>query len=119
MSNIKIIVDEVNKFDKFNECNEQDNLNYIITEFLDEGDADDFLFQDYNAYTLKQLTYICEYYGISKNIKRKSTRDEITHMIIYFENLSINYLIVNKRKKLWFYLAELKSDKYLKKFIFF
>ena len=112
MSNIEIVVDEFNE--------QKDNLNYIMTEFLnDEEDYGDYLFQDYDSYTLKQLKYICEYYGLSKNIKRKSTRGEIMHMIIYFEDLPINYEIVNKRKKLWFYLAELKSDKYLKKFIFF
>ena len=102
MSNIEIIVDDFNE--------KQDNLNYIMAEFLEDDCIDDI--DKYESYTLKQLTYICEYYGISKNIKRNTPRREITHTILYFENLPINYVIVNRRKQLWFYLSELKSDKY-------
>jgi len=107
MSNIEFVVDEFNE--------PKDNLSYILTEFL----SDDDIVQDYEMLNVKQLTQICEYYGLGKNIKPKSKKLEIVHMIMYFENLSINYLIVNRRKKLWFYMNELKNDKYMKKFILF
>jgi hypothetical protein len=110
MTNIEIVVTELD--------DQPDNLTYILSEFIDD-DVD--AHEEYDSYTLKQLTYICEYYGISKKMKLKcnTPRCEIVNTLIYFENLPINYVIVNRRRQLWFYLSELKSDKYLKKFIFF
>ena len=49
MSNIEIIVDDFNE--------KQDNLNYIMAEFLEDDCIDDI--DKYESYTLKHLTYIC------------------------------------------------------------
>jgi hypothetical protein len=69
-------------------------------------------------YTVKQLLVICDYYNISKNIKLiKANKDDIITNLISFENNSDNYNIVNKRKQLWYYMEELKNDKFMKKFI--
>ena len=69
-------------------------------------------------FTVKQLMQICEYYGISKNMKStKATKDEIINNIVLFENNSENYSIVIKRKLMWYYIEELKSDKFMKKFV--
>ena len=69
-------------------------------------------------FTIKQLMQICEYYGISKNMKlAKANKDEIINNIVLFENNPDNYSIVIKRKLLWYYIEELKSDKFMKKFV--
>jgi hypothetical protein len=69
-------------------------------------------------YTVKQLMQICEYYGISKNMKlTKANKDEIINNIVLFENDPCNYDIVIKRNLMWHYIKELKSDKFMKKFI--
>ena len=69
-------------------------------------------------YTVKQLLVICDYYNISKNIKLiKANKDDIITNLISFENNPDNYNIVNKRKQLWYYMEELKNDKFMKKFI--
>jgi len=69
-------------------------------------------------FTVKQLMQICEYYGISKNMKlTKANKDEIINNIVLFENDPCNYDIVIKRNLMWHYIKELKSDKFMKKFI--
>ena len=69
-------------------------------------------------FTVKQLMQICEYYGISKNMKSaKANKDEIINNIVLFENNLENYSIVIKRKLMWHYIEELKSDKFMKKFV--
>jgi hypothetical protein len=69
-------------------------------------------------FTVKQLMQICEYYGISKNMKSaKANKDEIINNIVLFENNPENYSIVIKRKLMWYYIEELKSDKFMKKFV--
>jgi len=69
-------------------------------------------------FTVKQLMQICEYYGISKNMKlTKANKDEIINNIVLFENDPCNYEIVIKRNLMWHYIKELKSDKFMKKFI--
>jgi len=69
-------------------------------------------------FTVKQLMQICEYYGISKNMKlAKANKDEIINNIVLFENDPCNYDIVIKRNLMWHYIKELKSDKFMKKFI--
>ena len=75
--------------------------------------------QDYDLnYTGKQLLLICEYYGISKGIKtNKFKKQEIIEQIIIFENDLNNFEIVGKRKQMWYYINELKNDKYMKKYI--
>jgi hypothetical protein len=69
-------------------------------------------------YTVKQLLQICDYYNISKNIKViKANKDDIITNLIGFENNLENYNLVNKRKQMWYYMEELKNDKFMKKFL--
>jgi hypothetical protein len=69
-------------------------------------------------FTIKQLVVICDYYGISKEVKlNKATKIEIINTLVYFENNSNNEDIVLKRQNLWFYLNELKNDKIMKKYV--
>jgi hypothetical protein len=47
----------------------------------------------------------------------KCNKEEIIHHLMVFENDLENIEIVLQRKNLWFYLNELKKDKFTKKFV--
>lgn len=69
-------------------------------------------------FTIKELLSICEYYGISKDLKaNKCTKEVIIHFLVDFESMALNEEIVSKRKNLWFYINELKNDKFMKKYV--
>ena len=68
----------------------------------------------YDEYKKKELEKICDYYDISKRKKRK---DELIQDIILFEMEPVNDELVQRRKTLWFYMEEIKSDNYLRKFL--
>ena len=86
-------------------------------------------------YKITDLSKIAEYYSISltklndiensnansknkkKNVKKK--KDELIKDIVQFEEDELNTNVVNRRKELWFYIDELKSNKYLQKHIIF
>jgi len=105
-----------------------DNDDLNIRDLLDEFEKmdvhssnplqDDVIFAQMSDYDLnfniKQLTTICEYYGI-KVYKMKKI--EIINTIVAFEMISENIEIVMKRQQLWRYMQELKEDKFMKKFI--
>ena len=72
---------------------------------------------EYNTnYTVKSLGQILDYYEISK---RKLRKDEMVQMLIMFEEDPENIEIVEKRKRMWSYVNELKEDKYFSKYIIF
>ena len=66
-------------------------------------------------YTVIQLSKILDYYNIPH---RKFKKLEKISAIIDFEIDNNNLEIVNKRKKFWFYINELKNDEYFKKLIY-
>lgn len=69
-------------------------------------------------YTIKQLMVICEYYEISKNIKScKCNKDDIINILVSFESDLINQEIVFKRKNMWYFMSEIKNDKFMKKYV--
>ena len=70
---------------------------------------------DYQTnYLKKDLERIADYYEISKRKKRK---EQLIEDIVIFEKDPENIEIVFQRKKLWSYVEEIKSDKYLSKFL--
>ena len=70
---------------------------------------------DYDLnYTVKQLTTICEYYGIKIN---KMKKIDMIHSIIDFENNFENSEMLMKRQQMWHYINMLKEDKFMKKYI--
>ena len=76
------------------------------------------MIHDRENYTIKQLLLICEYYGFAKELKtNKYNKQQIIEFLVSFENDNINTIIVCKRKQMWFYINELKNDKFMKKFI--
>tara|TARA_A100001011_G_scaffold399797_1_gene510271 strand:- start:1329 stop:1703 length:375 start_codon:yes stop_codon:yes gene_type:complete len=73
-------------------------------------------------YNMNELKKIIEFYnsynnGSIKLIKKK--KNDIIDVLVKYELDINNEFIVNKRKKLWFYIKEIKADKYLSKYIIF
>jgi len=94
----------------------QDQLNDFDIDFNSIQDAKVFMdMKDYEMnYNVKQLSLICEYYGIRIT---KQKKQEIIEQIVIFENTMENIVITMKRKELWYYINELKNDKMMKKFV--
>ena len=65
-------------------------------------------------FTVKDLHKICDFYELDKRKKRK---EEIVGDIVLYELDCCNIDIVNNRKRLWFYIDELKNDKFFKKYV--
>lgn len=69
-------------------------------------------------YTVKELLLICEYYGFVKEIKtNKLNKNEIIEYLVNFEANPLNEIICLKRQTMWFYVNELKNDKFMKKYV--
>jgi hypothetical protein len=102
-----------------NENNENNELNFsgILTE-----NNDDYIVFNYlnysNNYTLKELILICEFYNIAKELKsKKANKETIINAIHIYENDNSNYETVVKRHNFWFYMKELKNDKFMRKYV--
>lgn len=96
----------VNNYDELN------NLSYFIKKNF-YGINDELYYSE--EYKIKDLLKICQYYGIAKNVKAsKCKKQDIISTIIYFENSPENYEIVEKRHKMWAYMAELLEDPKMK-----
>ena len=102
----------------------QDNLDFEIDieeEFLDDDSENKRLSHMINYsmnYTVKELLTICDYYGITKKQKlSKTNKEQIIQTLVSFEINPINEDIVCKRRNVWFYMNELKNDKFMKKYI--
>ena len=74
---------------------------------------------NYNEnFTVKELLMICEYYGFAKDLKNnKYNKEQIIDFLVSFESDPNNSDIVFKRQNMWFYINELKNDKFMKKFV--
>jgi len=107
---------------------ELDNINdnYDFTKLLDEYDnkitneeINEVLFFEYKInYTIKELLLICEYYGIAKDLRaNKCNKEEIIIILVNFENNQVNNTIVLKRRNMWYYMSQLKNDKFMKKYV--
>jgi len=99
------------------------DLSNFLSEFETLDIKDDRIFVEIRNYDLnyniKQLLLICDYYGISKGIIKmnKMKKPDIIEQIVLFERDENNAETVEKRKELWYYINELKNDKFMKKFI--
>jgi hypothetical protein len=88
--------------------NINDSANSIVTES-----------NNYHVnFTIKQLLVICDYYGLSKMMKsNKNNKEYIVNALVLFEKDYANQDIVFKRRNMWYFMAELKNDKFMKKYI--
>jgi len=102
--NIDLILQEICKEELYNTTSSPEIMGYI-ENYIDN-------------YTVKELLVMCDYYGFAKNLKvNKSNKQEIAHFLVEFETNPINNYIVCKRKNMWFYVNELKNDKFMKKYV--
>ena len=67
--------------------------------------------------TVQQLLRICNYYGIAKGLN-KCAKDFLVTILVDFEENEKNATIVSQRRLMWFYIEELRNDKFMKKHIF-
>ena len=102
------IMDYDEEEDEDHEYNQQIfNQNYL------QHDDNFCMLVDYNENnTIKQLQRICNYYEIKLKVTAKKA--DIINAILVYENDPSNKTKVLRRKKLWFYLDELKKDKHMK-----
>ena len=108
------------------ENEENKNKDFDIHKFLEDIDiestSDDFTLSkmlNYNENcTVKELLLICDFYGITKQFKNcKFKKEDIINFLVYFESDPKNNDIVNKRQTMWFYITQLKNDKFMKKYV--
>jgi hypothetical protein len=102
------------------EENNSFNMNEFLNEIENEDINDNFhhVLYYYENFTIKELLLICDYYRISKELKiNKCKKDIIVQVLVDFETNYQNHDIVSKRKNLWFYINELKNDKFMKKYL--
>jgi hypothetical protein len=93
------------------------NMIYFITKNFYCGDNELYYNEEYK---LKDLIKICKYYGILGSMKGyKCKKQDIVSTIVYFENCSENYEIVEKRHKMWAYMTELLEDPKMKGYLLF
>ena len=92
---------EVQQYEIYQDCFDVDMTPHILNYQLN--------------FTLRQLNQIFDYYNIPK--PKKCNKDILIQMIIHFESDCENEDIVTKRKMLWFYMEELKNDKYMKHYV--
>jgi len=100
------------------ELNIEELLNEIEnTELNDEMIIPQII--NYNEnFTVKELLLICEFYGFAKDLKsNKCNKEEIIQVLVDFEKNQNNSDIVFRRQNMWFYINELKNDKFMKKYV--
>jgi hypothetical protein len=114
---ISYFIDEVE-----NELEENINIEELMAEIDNSELNDDLVFPkmiNYNEnFTVKELLIICDYYGFAKELKNsKCNKEQIIEILVSFESDPINDDVVNKRQTLWFYIGQLKNDKFMKKYV--
>lgn len=107
-TDIEDLINEINERWKLLDCLPVDDKKDISSRLI-------ALELNYDTnYTVKMLKMIMDYYQISK---RKMIKSEMIQSIILFEEDDNNNDIVEKRKKLWGYMKELKEDSFFSKYI--
>jgi hypothetical protein len=106
--------------------NAENDAGFNIEEFMNQIDDVDIesemvvphMINYHENYTVKELLLICEYYGFAKDAKaNKFNKEQIIDYLVGFETDIANADIVFRRQNMWFYMNELKNDKFMKKFI--
>ena len=108
------------------EIENQEKEENNIEEFMTEMENDDFndelavpkMINYHENFTVKELLLICDYYGFAKELKtNKCNKDQIIEILVSFESNLNNSDIVFKRQNMWFFINELKNDKFMKRFL--
>ena len=116
---ISYYVEEIeNENEEKNQINIEDFMAEIENSELDDDLAVPKMINYHENYTVKELLLICEYYGFAKELKQgKCNKEQIIQILVSFESDLNNSDIVFKRQNMWFYMNELKNDKFMKKFL--
>jgi len=105
---------------------EQINIEDLMAEVAntdnpDEGDSDVSCDANYAThvdyatnFNVKQLGMILDYYEI---LKRNLRKEEMVNEIVLYESEPSNRSKVERRKRLWENVAELKKDKFFAKYL--
>lgn len=104
-------IEELDKTDESNVTMEE------LMKQLDQQEADNaypYIVNYHENFTVKELQLICEYYGLKTTKKNKA---QLVDELVFFESDLLNEEIVSRRKTLWFYMDEVKNDKFMKKFV--
>jgi hypothetical protein len=113
---ISYYVEEIEKQE-----NEEINIEEFMAEMENELDDDltvPKMINYHENFTVKELLLICDYYGFAKELKNnKYNKEQIIEFLVSFESDLNNSDIVFKRQNMWFYMSELKNDKFMKKFL--
>jgi hypothetical protein len=121
------MLDEFN-FDNYNECkydydyndkfSSNEELYCELDYFIDKKCYHDDETYYNTEYNVKELIQICKYYDLDKVIKlSKCKKQDIITTIIFFEREIENYIIVQKRHKMWAFMTELKNDSKMKSYL--
>ena len=106
---MNIVIEEKPESEDISQVNSsiEDELSYMDTSIAQKI--------DYNLnYTLPMLQHICAFYEIDyKRVKKQF----LISKLVDFEMDSTNIEKVQERKRLWYYMQELKENKYLSKYI--
>lgn len=115
---ISYYIEEVEKAENEMEFNIEELMNELDETDLEAEMAVPHMINYHENYTVKELLMICEYYGFAKDLKaNKFNKDQIIEYLVGFESDIANTDIVFRRQNMWFYINELKNDKFMKKFI--
>ena len=114
--NIFFSLDESNNE---NSVYNENNVYNKIDDYLSKEEISEIMCFEYKTnYNVKELLLICEYYGMSKELKvNKCNKEEIVFFLVDFENNPFNRNIVTKRRELWRCITMLKNDKFMKKYV--
>jgi hypothetical protein len=126
--NISFSITEQTETDDTNNNNnnivsDDEELNKILYELeqqiiINEDITVPYMINYRENYTIKELLQICDYYGIVKEYKlNKCNKDQIIDFLLNFELNLNNSETVSRRKNMWFYISELKNDKFMKKYV--
>jgi hypothetical protein len=100
------------------EKSENFDIDYLLSKIELDDNICSHMINYRENYTIKELLLICQYYGFAKTIKSaKMNKEQIIDFLVNFESDKNNVDIVCKRQNLWFYMNELKSDKFMRKYI--
>jgi len=105
-----------------NQEKEEINIEEFMAEIENSELTDDLAVTQMVNYrenfTVKELLLICDYYGFAKELKNnKCNKEQIIEILVSFESDLNNYEVIFKRQNVWFYMSELKNDKFMKKFL--
>ena len=99
-----------------NEDNKDNEDNEDNEDYEDNEDNTMAMHIEYELnYTIKQLKAISDYYNLTI---RKLKKNEIIDNIILFEVEDENQTVVYSRKRLWYFVEELKNDRFFDNIIF-